>query len=330
MLLEDFTNALDELGIAHKESGQSLKIQNCPCCGGNNFKVHIRLERPSEDDVFFGRCYSGSCGENFSSFKYLLEAGMEYQDVMHVHGKDPHKALMELANVDNLLELASKNANAPKKMVNLSDLEVEVSKFFKISDWIDHPASIYAISRGVKPAHYDNVLIDVDANAVVFLIRENGNVVGYQKRFVRPATPSFKTQTYKNFEKTKHIMEFPNIGKKILVCEGPFTAIAGWSYGYHSVCTLGSGVSQAQIDLIVEMSKRLNVGVVVAFDNDEAGQKGYEIIRNGLFWKDRTCSRVEMSGMPKGFDLADAWAKSMEINEILDNWSGPAIKELRF
>lgn len=257
---------------------------------------------------------------------------MEFMDVMAVHGRDPTSALRGLTpDVDKLLEMAAEAADKPTLRLGNVVEESILAKFFKISDWSDHPAAQYAVRRGVPPEFYDRVLIDPETNAVVFVVEEPHGVVGYQKRFVNPISPDFKTKSSPGFEKTKHLLHFPREGAKILVCEGPFTALAAWHFGYYAICTFGSGVSEEQVKLIAELSDRLLQPVGVAFDLDAAGYKGFTAIRSGMFWKDQDIFKVEVDApdLPEGFDLNDAWEKGMKIKEVATKWNGPAIPEIQ-
>jgi len=330
MKQEDFTDALEEIGVAWQEIGQSIVIQSCPACGSQNWKVHLKVERPNEEEPFLGKCFAGQCQEGYSSFKYLLAAGMEWVDVMRVHGKDPTSSLRGLTpNVDELLEMVTES----EPTLKLGDAIEEsiLANFFKISDWLDHPASIYAIKRGVPPEFYDRVLIDPETNAVVFVVQTDDGVAGYQRRFIDPVSPRLKTKTSSGFRSHQNLMHFPREGAKILVCEGPFTALAAWHFGYYGVCTFGSGVSGEQVKLISELSDRLLQPVGVAFDLDAAGQKGFAAIRSGMFWKNQEIFKVEVDApdLPVGFDLNDAWQKGMKIREVATKWNGPAIPEIQ-
>jgi hypothetical protein len=289
----------------------------------------MRLEREDASQPFFGRCYAGQCQTNYSSIKYLLAAGMDYIDVAAVHGRDPDSSLRGLTvNVDELLEMA-KDGKSEVELVPVPE-DPALAKFFRINDWIDHPAAVYAIKRGVPRELYDRVLIDPEQNAVVFVVKKDDVVVGYQRRFVNPVAPHLKTKSSLGFKKTQHLLHFPKENAKIVVCEGPFTAIAAWQYGYYAVCTFGSGVSAEQVRQIAELSEKIKQPVGVAFDLDAAGKKGFDAIRSGMFWMDRGIFKVEVDAqnLPAGFDLGDAFEKGMKVKETESSWSGPAIPDI--
>lgn len=321
MELEDFKEALENEGLDFKESGQSLVLKTCPACGSDKFKVHMRREVDEKTGLIFGRCYAGSCQTNYSSIKYLLQAGMAYGEVMKLHGKDGEAALKAL--VPGIKDLSVVEPEIEK--VEVGPTEVDITPFFSIKDWIDHPASKYALKRGARP-EWEFVMVDHEGCAVVFVVYEDGKPIGYQRRFLHPDHPDQKTKTSYGFTKTNHILSFPREGADIVVCEGPFTAIAAWHFGYYGVCTFGAGVSNKQIGLILELADKLKVNVGVAFDEDKAGLVGFNRIRSAMYWLEKKTYKVRPS---TGNDLNDAWMAGGKavIQEEKHEYS-PALPEL--
>jgi len=312
MELDRLKLALDEVGTDYKESGVSLVVKDCPACGSSKYKVHFRAQE--ENGLFFGRCFSGSCQTNYSSFKYLLLSGMPYGDVLRFHGGDAEEAL----------KLTHKEKK--KEEVPVEPPERDISKFFYLKDWKNHPATRYAISRGVQ-LEWQHVMIDTSCSAVVFVIYENNEVVGFQKRFIEPESPRFKTKNSKGLKKDV-ILEFPREGADILVCEGPFSAVAAWHFGYHGVCTFGSSVSDPQIQKIAELSEKNKVNIGIAFDMDDAGKKGMKKIRSGLFWRKKETFLIEPE---VGNDLNDSWMARSGIKKIAEKYEyDPTLPEIKF
>lgn len=335
MDLDDFKEFLEEYGIEYYEAGQSLCLKECPACGSSRFKVLLRVHNvdlDEDDGVFFGRCQRGSCEEGYSSIKYLLRMGVPKHEVLTLHGRDPIAALENFANPglkpkkDELAFTGLESNNSTPK--EEPEKVISISEFHKISAWPNYPASLYAIKRGVTEHFYDEILVDVDVNAVVFICRNaNGDPIGYQKRFVKPTNPDMKTQTSAGWSKTKHILNYPNDGD-ILICEGPFTAVSAWSYGFHAVCTFGSHVSNQQIEQIIEIAEKTGKEIGVAAENDKAGLKAYKAVRSHMYWKDRKIFRVYPE---TGKDLNDSWqaGKTYKV-ETNDDWLGPSIPDVDF
>jgi hypothetical protein len=175
--------------------------------------------------------------------------------------------------------------------------------FCPVGQFPEHPAAKYAIKRGWTPDQTQNILLDYMGSSVVFVVRDGGRVVGFQKRFLNPRDPSLKTLSSRGFQKRKYVLEYPNKGD-ICVCEGPFTALAAWHYGYHGICTFGSNVGEEQIEKIAKLAQEGRRKVAVAFDLDDSGYKGYRRVSLSLLWRDIETYRVRPE---RGNDLNDSW-----------------------
>lgn len=320
MDIEDFKAGLDELGIPYFEAGNSLKIKTCPACGSEQYKVHLRAE--VQDGLLFGRCYAGSCQTNFSSMKYLLMSDMAYDEALQVHGRDRVASLQHM--VPDVPEFVKAPVAPTKDPVKAAD--TDISAFFHLKDWITHPAAQYALKRGALP-EWDWVMFDHPTCAVVFVVYQNGKVVGYQRRYLKPNDPKFKTKSSDGFKKSEHILVVMNPGKDIVVVEGPFTAVSAYHFGYTGICTFGASVSDEQIRQIVELAKELKVGVGVGFDDDAAGDKGLARIRAAMFWSNTKTFKLKPS---VGNDLNEAWEQGGTAILVEDKVEyNPAVPELR-
>jgi len=318
MLFSHFAEFCDDNDVEYIDSGRILKLQECPDCGSQGFKVWMYDDSPEEhSDIFWAKCHK--CGTRFNSYTYLVEIGHDIDDVNSLH---KHNFAIK-TNEDGFSEI-DLTAKEPKKKEEYVPNVYDVSGFFNIRDWMEHPAAKYAIKRGVRPEHYDIVRLDININAVVFICKENEQVVGYQSRLLRPWDPKMKSISVEGWSKTKHIMEFPADGD-IAVVEGPFTGVSAWHYGYHGVCTFGAGVSYRQIEMIGEIASRLNKRVAVAYDLDTAGNNGYRKI----------CNQMEKMGIEvykikpeHGNDLNDSWqaGKGVEIDNIEMDTSIPEVR----
>jgi hypothetical protein len=291
--LDDFLGFLDKHGIAHRTTQSSIILHACPSCGSEKDKVWLYQDRPYPNGPFFGKCMK--CEEKFNSKSYLIAHGIEVQDVRALHGFDGELNL----DVMPVIDILGKNL-APS---DLPPETIDISDFVPIPSWPDHPAACYAIKRGFTPVFGDRILLDYAGSAVVFVVREGGQPVGYQRRFLRPPFPDMKTMSSRGFKKLEWVLEFPNEGD-ICVCEGPFTALSAWHFGYHAICTFGSGVGEKQISKISKLSAATGKAVGVAFDLDDAGKKGFRKISLSIFW---TGSRVYRIRPEQGNDLNDSW-----------------------
>jgi hypothetical protein len=324
MTPEEFEEALDELGVEHKRSGRSIVVKDCPACGSADFKVIFNTFSGGDGSPLLGKCLRGKCGEGYSSFKFFAKLGIGQAKNNRLHGKTTETAISEHDRKPDPDEFGVIAKEQKKQQVQP---DTDLTKFMKISQWPDHPASKYAIRRGVLPDEHDFVLIDPINNAVVFVIKKNGKTVGYQRRFVHPYDPKMKTQTSYGFSRTKNILDIPNSGK-ILICEGPFTAIAAWHYGYHAVCTFGSSVSNEQLEQILAIGQDQSKAIAIAVENDDAGDKSFQKVLSYMYWLDVKVFEVRADKEFK--DLNDAWVKGpcAPIYEVEVENHGAAIPQI--
>lgn len=317
MLVDDFVAFLLKNDIEHTTNDQSIIFSEAPCCGGHN-KIYL-FRNDSEPGVpFFGKCMK--CDTPWNSFTYLSELGYELSELDALHGSLDLKDMALAIQTPELFE--SKIALKPVEQ----EKDFDISAFFPISEMPNHEASKYAISRGWTLQQNDSILIDIYTNSVVFVVRRAGAVVGYQKRFLVPPRPEMKVKSAPGFKKTQHIMEFPGNGP-IMICEGPFTALSAWHYGYHAVCTFGAGITEHQIDLIADLARRTGKAVGVAFDLDAAGKKGYRIIRLGMYHEKIKTFQVRPE---EGNDLNDSWKAKKGIVLVPSSSDDVTIPELAF
>lgn len=319
MDIEAFKEVLDEAGIPHKTIGKALAVKECPECGDLRFKVHfntvtINNQAREENDPLLGRCRHGECEQGFSSKSYLIAMGIDrgvvdaLHDNRHLSDKEIDYWTDFFNNPTALAPPPAPKPELPEKVVEAAAEPVkpfDLSGLVPLEAWLDHSAAEYAVRRGAVPAVHRDIWIDPQMNAPLFLIRDvAGAVVGWQKRFVEPKNPQMKTQTSKGLEKTLYVLRFQNVGRPQLVCEGPFTALSAWHYGYEGVCTFGARAGEPQLAQIAAEAIRTGLPVGVAFDEDEAGNDGANRVER---YMSRYGIRTFTVGAIGYNDLNDAW-----------------------
>lgn len=314
MELRAFEDFLDERGIAYKYSGQSIVFKECPACGSDSWKVHFYKDRTDEHRPFTGKCFGGKCGETFNSAYYLIQLGIPREEVDAIHGRTPE------ANLKNMLPDLPVLSDQPKEVEEKKPIEpIDISHFFEFKDWPDHPVVQYATKRGLPKELWPFVRINDADNSVVFLCYDGDDVVGYQERFIKPFDPHMKTKTSFGFKVSEFIMELPNPGKKILVCEGPFTAVAAWVFGYHAICLFGSAMGIDQMEKVIYTAKRNKQPIGMAVENDEAGLKAFDKLAKYLFWKNIPVFKVTSDENDLN-DTLQSGKTPVELN-IDDTWN---------
>lgn len=319
MLVDDFLSFLNKREVDYTTNDQSVILAEAPCCGGHN-KVYLYKEDSDPGRPIYGKCMK--CDQAWNSYTYLSELGFDDKEIDILHG------MVELKNLElGMINAIDFNLFQGKAKAKTETAYFDVNHYYPLEEVADHEASKYAISRGWTIDRKDDILVDIYSNSVVFVVRDaEGNALGYQKRFLVPPRPEMKVQSAKGFKKTQHILQYPNNGD-ILVCEGPFTALSAWHYGYHAVCTFGAGVSEKQIQLIIELAKKTGKKVGVSFDLDKAGQKGYRIIATAMHWEHIPVFVVKPE---VGNDLNDSWKAGKGIQLLPPDTDDITIPELPF
>ena len=102
----------------------------------------------------------------------------------------------------------------------------------------------------------------------------DGNIFFFQARsLMHGVTPKYLNPTSENGVKSSNILyPFDFEKEHLCICEGPADAIALNLNGLNATCTVGSTISNVQMQTLREFEGR----IILAYDNDEAGQRGIE------------------------------------------------------
>ena len=99
---------------------------------------------------------------------------------------------------------------------------------------------------------------------------EDGELFYFQARSLDHRNPKYLNPS-DGWPKGSHVLyPFDEEASEVLVCEGPLDAISLQIQGVNATCTLGSSVSDQQIEALKDFTGK----IVIAYDNDPAGQKG--------------------------------------------------------
>lgn len=257
---QKFIDVCEISGIAFKLSGSNgMRIKECPHCGDKQWKAWIY----TMEDARGGAC--AKCGVKYSFRGFLLACGVD---------KD---------TVDAHLQPQSTSLNLEEEEVEESDdggtvepVTVVIPPLWAyISEMPNHPASLYAKQRGVPESLYDKIMISPASNSVAFLCHDfEGNLVGYQVRFVDTPIKGPKVSTMKDFKTHENILLYVKEGKPLVVCEGPFDAVSAYVLGYSAACCFGSSMGRGQMDLINRAMGMCKAPFLIAgLDMDDAGKK---------------------------------------------------------
>ena len=74
-----------------------------------------------------------------------------------------------------------------------------------------------------------------------------------------------------DWPRPSHVLyPFDEDADHLVVCEGPFDAISLQIQGVNATCTMGSSVSEHQVELLKDFGGK----VIIGYDNDSAGERG--------------------------------------------------------
>jgi hypothetical protein len=253
--------------------------------------------------------------------------GIDKNTVNELKFGNPDKSFSYLrgdADDNDVIKIAKSRQSQP----SIIDPELDISSFVNVESMPQHPSALYAIKRGYVSDFKDRIKIDISTNSVVFLVFGKKNAVGYQKRFVRPINKNFKAATMTGFDKSQYLIEFPKKGADIVICEGPFTALSAWHYGYYGISTLGSAISQDQLKKIEEIHNVNGGNIGIALEPGEAGNKFFDIIKNYFFWKNINVFQI-LPINERNKDLNDAWQTRDSVKILNDfEFKNPAIPRI--
>lgn len=264
-------NRIPYLQKEPKRSGKSLQIQ-CPY--HNNGQERNRSAGIRRSDGMF-HCFA--CNEVHTLPEFITHCFGHDEDIL---GKFGWKWLLKnfaTIQVEERKEIAldfDRNINNHGIVARYYVTEEELDSYrYEHSYWakrgITDPDLIELFDLGYDPK----------TACITFPCKdENGNCVFIARRSVR-----YKYFNYpENIEKPlygvwelKQLEQFPD---SIIVCESMLDALTVWQYGKYAIALNGTG-SDTQMELLKRLPCR---ELIIATDNDKAGNKAYERIRRSV------------------------------------------------
>ena len=285
--------------IALKQRDKSNFIGLCPFHKEKTPSFNV------SDDKGFYHCFG--CGKNGDIFNYVMEmenvgflealkklaelAGIEYSNTNFI--PDP-----KTTNLYNLLKRVCdsyiQNLNAPigqpaREYLKKRDIDASIiekfligysgnlkSNQFLVSCLIKEGFSLEdIISVGLAKKNHNNDLIFYFNQRVMFPILNNaGKVIAFGGRIIGSGNPKYLNSPETTlFQKGKQLFGTFNAKKllnkkKFIVCEGYMDSISLAKYGYPSLASLGTSMTEKQIENIFNITDE----AFLVFDGDIAGQ----------------------------------------------------------
>lgn len=170
------------------------------------------------------------------------------------------------------------------------------------------------ISKSEKNGRYYDFFHD---RALIPIKNENGNVVGFGGRTLVDDAAKYKnTRTTPCFQKSNVLFNM-NVAKKsmqknLLVVEGFMDCISAYQSGFDNVI---AGCGTAFTDQYIDIIKKTNKGVVLCYDNDEAGQRALASVSQRLKEQGVQVYSLDMSAL-KSF-IGDESKPCKDFNDLL-------------
>ncbi len=131
------------------------------------------------------------------------------------------------------------------------------------------------IETGLAKKKYNNLYGYFYDRIMIPIVSTNGKIIAFGGRSTNSSEPKYLNSPESDvFSKRNTLFGAYNVKKRkqnidnIILCEGYMDVIALFRFGYPAVATLGTAVSEKQIDLLTKLSKN----IFIVFDGDQAGK----------------------------------------------------------
>ena len=228
----------------------------------------------------------------FSALKYLASSiGLNINTKSNQNNSFRKKyETLELSSNFFIETLNSKESENVLDYLNKRGLDKEICKEFLIgyapSIKAEYQLIDFLKSKNVKEDElldiglakkkYNNLYCYFYDRIIIPIVSANGKIMGFGGRTINSSEPKYLNSPESDvFSKRNTLFGAYNIKKKnqnienIILCEGYMDVIALYKFGYPAVASLGTAVSEKQIDLLTKLSKN----IFVVFDGDKAGKK---------------------------------------------------------
>ena len=131
------------------------------------------------------------------------------------------------------------------------------------------------IEIGLAKKKYNNLYGYFYDRIMIPIVSTNGKIIAFGGRSTNSSEPKYLNSPESDvFSKRNILFGAYNVKKRkqnidnIILCEGYMDVIALFRFGYPAVASLGTAVSEKQIDLLTKLSKN----IFIVFDGDQAGK----------------------------------------------------------
>lgn len=251
MLEQRIKNSIDRIGVSYEETRKSF-VADCPSCGKEG---HTYIRKHDGKTICF------KCGRKWSILFLLAQLlhATEREAYEHLYGTGAGDAILKPLDLSLLFgKRDDGEVEAPQPVtLGIDFLGIENSP----------EAVSYVVSRGVTSPDiitaYD-LRYHYMMNAVIFPIKRDGIVYGWQARKIAPKPDELRLISSSGLNKSDFLLNYDRARNSsgIIMTEGPFDCMKVDIYGMGAVCSFGKQISQSQIKQILESkAERVYVGL---------------------------------------------------------------------
>ena len=131
------------------------------------------------------------------------------------------------------------------------------------------------IEIGLAKKKYNNLYSYFFDRIMIPIVSTHGKIIAFGGRTTNSSEPKYLNSPESDvFSKRNILFGAYNVKKRkqnidnVILCEGYMDVIALFRFGYPAVASLGTAVSEKQIDLLTKLSKN----IFIVFDGDQAGK----------------------------------------------------------
>ena len=287
------------------------------------------------DDKGFFHCFG--CGKNGDVFSYVMEMeNISFFDALKKladqaginYNNDSFSQNSKLKNQLNLLKRICdsyvQNLKAPigekvRNYLNERGINQSLIENFRIGYSGNLKTNKYLVSRLseegfsiddmidvglVKENHMKNYIFYFQQRLMIPILNNSGKVIAFGGRLIGEGNPKYlnSPETYL-FQKGKQLFglseakKFIN-NKRLIVCEGYMDVISLNSFGYPAVASLGTTLTENQIENIFNISDE----AFLVFDGDTAGKNATIRVFEKYFPKLKLNKKLKFVFLPNDLD----------------------------
>lgn len=283
---------LKEKGINFTKSGDWLRMR-CPFPEHNDRNPSFYIHKKHGGFNCFSRCGTGNWLEFITIMGWVKDVG----DIRLLTDSVLPDVIWEDIKDDILFEEVDKEIYVPNnyKQIKIKDKN-KYTDYLKSRNILCLLES-YKLYCSDDYKYKNSIMIPVHNESGKFIWFEGRYIDKNKRKYYRP----------KNVKKENVLFNYHRIkdSNSIIIFEGILDAMYMYYLGYPATCIFGWNISNYQLSLIANFDS-----VIIAFDNDKAGIKGYLKAKEKL-----VNSGVEIYRMifPKNKDVVQLGLKSKKI-----------------